>query len=156
MYRAINIICENRSLFIKTVREKQANPTTTLIAMVDGINCETKIDLLTEFSKALQFPEYFGCNWDAFDECVNDLSWINKKKIIIVLLDAQLLLRNQENDYKIFLETLHDINESLIKKEVIIFHHVDLGQEDILEKRLEKIKCTHARVDIKDYFSRLS
>lgn len=25
------------------------------------------------FAKAFQFPEYYGRNWDAFDECIRDI-----------------------------------------------------------------------------------
>jgi len=32
--------------------------------------------LYNEFGAALQFPYYFGENWNAFDECIKDLSWL--------------------------------------------------------------------------------
>jgi len=35
-----------------------------------------KADFLRAASKALQFPAYFGSNWDAFEECITDLSWL--------------------------------------------------------------------------------
>ena len=40
---------------------------------VDGRNCETKSSLFSEFAGRLNFPDYFGRNWDAFDECMQDL-----------------------------------------------------------------------------------
>ncbi len=36
-----------------------------------------KEDFLRAASKALQFPSYFGSNWDAFEECITDLSWLD-------------------------------------------------------------------------------
>ncbi len=35
-----------------------------------------KEDFLRAASKALQFPAYFGSNWDAFEECITDLCWL--------------------------------------------------------------------------------
>lgn len=50
-----------------------------LSQIVDG-----KIDLLNKIKTILNFPEYFGYNWDALDECLNDFHWIKEKKIILV------------------------------------------------------------------------
>jgi len=36
----------------------------------------TQQDLFNEFGAALQFGDYFGENWNAFNECINDLDWI--------------------------------------------------------------------------------
>ncbi len=32
----------------------------------------TRADLFAELSEALSLPEYFGNNWDAFEECLGD------------------------------------------------------------------------------------
>ncbi|WP_016701349.1 barstar family protein [Actinoalloteichus spitiensis] len=40
---------------------------------VDGRHCATRAQLFDEWSRALGFPDYFGRNWDAFDECLSDL-----------------------------------------------------------------------------------
>jgi hypothetical protein len=42
------------------------------------------------FKGALQFPDYFGNNWDAFDECISDLSWLNAESFLIAHRDIPL------------------------------------------------------------------
>jgi hypothetical protein len=41
---------------------------------------------------ALQFPPYFGENWNALDECLTDLDWLPADAYVLVILDAVLLL----------------------------------------------------------------
>lgn len=42
-----------------------------------------KNELFNELRKKLIFPDYFGNNWDALNDCMNSLDWINEKKIVI-------------------------------------------------------------------------
>jgi RNAse (barnase) inhibitor barstar len=35
-----------------------------------------KQQFLAEVGQAFAFPDYYGRNWDAFEEMINDLSWI--------------------------------------------------------------------------------
>lgn len=40
--------------------------------------------LLEAVGKSLNFPDYYGKNWDAFWDCVCDLSWINQRTVVLV------------------------------------------------------------------------
>jgi Barstar (barnase inhibitor) len=57
---------------------------------VDGAPIRDKAAFLATFAAALHFPSYFGHNWDAFEECLNDLSWEDKPeaKGILIIFDA--------------------------------------------------------------------
>ncbi|HEY3340461.1 MAG TPA: barstar family protein [Anaerolineae bacterium] len=57
---------------------------------VDGAPIGDKAAFLAAFAAALHFPAYFGHNWDAFEECLNDLSWEDKPeaKGLAILIDA--------------------------------------------------------------------
>lgn len=47
------------------------------LATIDGASISTKRGLFEALQAALQFPDYFGFNWDAVNECLRDLnSWI--------------------------------------------------------------------------------
>ena len=46
-------------------------PEDTLEIDVDGI--ETPQELHHLLFKAFRFPDYYGNNWDAFDECISDV-----------------------------------------------------------------------------------
>jgi RNAse (barnase) inhibitor barstar len=41
---------------------------------IDGRDIRTKNQFLEQASLALRFPEYFGNNWDAFADCLTDMS----------------------------------------------------------------------------------
>lgn len=38
---------------------------------------------LSALASALQFPDYFGGNWDAVDECLNDFGVDNKDETVL-------------------------------------------------------------------------
>ena len=43
----------------------------------------TKEALLDELYRRLRFPDYFGDNWDALEECIRDLSWLPAGPVVI-------------------------------------------------------------------------
>jgi hypothetical protein len=43
---------------------------------IDGRFVNDKQTFLQTAGQALAFPDYYGQNWDAFDEMIRDLSWI--------------------------------------------------------------------------------
>lgn len=42
---------------------------------LDARACSDKDDLLSALGFVLNFPDYYGVNWDALEECLFDLSW---------------------------------------------------------------------------------
>jgi hypothetical protein len=50
----------------------------------------TDKELFSVISSAMQFPDYFGNNWDALDECLGDMEWLPSDGYLLVLRDAAI------------------------------------------------------------------
>ena len=73
---------------------------------IDASKMRTLNGVFAEFAVALKFPDYFGFNGAAFDECLNDLSWLNPNGICIVILVAEQLLADESNEIGWLLQLL--------------------------------------------------
>jgi hypothetical protein len=60
----------------------------------------------------LEFPDYFGHNWDALEECLADLDWLPAKGYVLLFTDAELILPDDEEEFATFLEVLNDAGEA--------------------------------------------
>jgi len=58
-------------------------PSDAKVAHIFG-SASTKLELLDAIAAALNFPGYFGRNWDAFWDCICDLSWLDAHTIAMV------------------------------------------------------------------------
>jgi hypothetical protein len=45
------------------------------VARIDLAGVRDKATLLQVVARALEFPSWFGANWDALEDCLTDLSW---------------------------------------------------------------------------------
>jgi len=77
-----------------------------------GGKCRTSAGLFAEFARACDFPDYFGHNWDALEECLADLEWLPAKGYVLLLTDAEQVLPDDEEDYATFLEVMSDAGEA--------------------------------------------
>lgn len=51
---------------------------------INGKMVDDKSTFLDAVAQALAFPSYYGRNWDAFEEMINDLSWISAPGYLIL------------------------------------------------------------------------
>ncbi len=79
--------------------------------VLQGKKCGTPAGLFDEFARVLSFPDYFGHNWDALEECLMDLEWLPAKGYVLVLTDAEHVLPSDEEEYETLLEILSDTGE---------------------------------------------
>ncbi|RIK33770.1 MAG: barnase inhibitor [Chloroflexi bacterium] len=73
---------------------------------LDGAKVRDKKSFLAKAARALNFPAYFGHNWDAFEECVNDLSWAPASGYILLFQAPERLVKNARADWEIAVEIL--------------------------------------------------
>ena len=65
------------------------------VCYVRGKLCDTLDNFFREVSAALRFPDYFGWNWAAFDECLSDLEWLSFSEILIIIQDFDYIFKNE-------------------------------------------------------------
>ena len=65
--------------FVQAVAERYADQFSSALARlgfsVKTMRCGAGDDLHAELAKVLNFPDYYGKNWDAFDECVAEVTF---------------------------------------------------------------------------------
>jgi RNAse (barnase) inhibitor barstar len=61
-----------------------------------GTHSQTSADFFREAEVRLQFPNYFGHNWDAFNDCINDLEWLPTEHYVFGISQSDLLLAKDE------------------------------------------------------------
>lgn len=65
------------------------------VALLRGERCQTYEGFFSECAAAFQFPSYFGNNWNAWDECINDLDWLEFTSLAIVIDRFELLFSKE-------------------------------------------------------------
>jgi hypothetical protein len=83
-------------------------PSPVAIRFIRGHRCDTVDRLYQEWAAALQFPWYFGWNWDAFDECIRDLEWLPADAWILVITNIVDLLADDHGGRRTCLDVLVD------------------------------------------------
>jgi hypothetical protein len=70
-----------------------------VVRFLRGAKMTEVAGVFDQFSAALQFPYYFGENWAAFSECIQDLSWLPASHYVIVVLDAVDVLKEADEEF---------------------------------------------------------
>jgi len=93
---------------------------TGLLYELDGRLCRTRERLFAHCAERLQFPDYFGGNWDAFEECLGDFfdRYSSDGSECVVRIDhaAELLAEEAEADLITFIEIVRSAAEQALTR----------------------------------------
>lgn len=78
------------------------------VARIDVERIANHEAFLAEVARVLNFPEYYGQNWDAFEECIRDLSWLPARGYLLVLAGYDRLARSDPANWAIGLDVLQE------------------------------------------------
>jgi hypothetical protein len=79
------------------------------IFKLDLAKARGKSGLLDLFAKTLKFPRHFGKNWDALNDCLCDLSWLDGKGWGLILLRADIFAEADEAAFHTALDVLDGV-----------------------------------------------
>ena len=75
---------------------------------IEGKNIARKEQLLIHVATALHFPKDFGHNWDALEECLTDLEWVDADGYVIYYDHIDPLLEKHPDQFETLIEILRD------------------------------------------------
>ncbi len=78
------------------------------VASIDLRGCEDSEMVLAQLADTLQFPDWFGQNWDALADCLNDLSWWPSAGYVLVLEHASEWREIDRAGFDALLEILNE------------------------------------------------
>ncbi len=65
-----------------------------------------KSELLDAIAAALEFPDWFGGNWDALEDCLTDLDWRGGAGHVLVFEAAEAFRVDYGDDWRMLVEVL--------------------------------------------------
>jgi RNAse (barnase) inhibitor barstar len=83
-----------------------------IVRRIDLGTAREKDAMLQAIARALEFPDWFGHNWDGLSDCLADLGWLGESTGYVLLFEqAQGLRLASQDDYDTLIEILDEASE---------------------------------------------
>ncbi|RTL40991.1 MAG: hypothetical protein EKK49_02460 [Rhodocyclaceae bacterium] len=79
---------------------------------LDLTHTTDKKGFLTAIGEALDFPDWYGHNWDALADCLNDMSWMEADGYVLVLDHADAFAAANPADFGTALTILQEASDA--------------------------------------------
>jgi RNAse (barnase) inhibitor barstar len=76
-----------------------------------GAAIRSQEDLFRELARVLEFPDYFGHNWDAVSDCLSDLD--TEQPVVLLMHNGTALWSRMADDMATLVEIWIDVSASL-------------------------------------------
>jgi RNAse (barnase) inhibitor barstar len=74
--------------------------------LVDGSRVHGKLEMIDAIADALSFPDSFGRNLDALNDCLTDLSWLPEGEHVLIWSAPHVLHTADPYTYQVILDVL--------------------------------------------------
>ncbi|MES2354907.1 MAG: barstar family protein [Pseudomonadota bacterium] len=78
---------------------------------IEGQKLTKKEQFLNHAALAMHFPEYFGDNWDALEDCLTDLSWIDANNYLVAYDHTDIFAEHAPQHFDTVLEIFKESAE---------------------------------------------
>lgn len=124
-------------IILNTISDKHSTEK-TLVVIIDGEHIDTLEKFYASIASQLKFPANFGNNFDAFDEMMNDLDWLEENYIYFIFRNYDLFLVEENDEAREILLTILDDASSEWKRIdsegkilKILIEPSELGEDDL-------------------------
>lgn len=101
---------------------------------VDLAEVRSKQELLDAIARELAFPEWFGANWDALEDCLTDLAWCVASGYVLIFDNAGGFAAAEPEEFETALEVCDGAAEYWYDEDVpfwVLVGDADFSQFDI-------------------------
>ena len=102
-----------------------------LVQRVDLAQVRNKNEMLDAIGKALGFPEWFGHNWDALNDCLLDMGWRPAEGYVTLLDHCDGIHGRAEADFVSLMQTFQSAAEEWREDGVPFWCLVDMHADGI-------------------------
>ena len=92
---------------------------------IDFTDVKNFLEMHFVIKEALDFPDYYGCNWDAFWDCITD--FIDSRGLDLEIIGLDKIYSEFKEDIDIFIKILkrlkHIYNDEYVDVVKIVIHH---------------------------------
>jgi RNAse (barnase) inhibitor barstar len=120
-------MCRNKLPFVFSETVTSYDDAQTFVTRIPP-SIQDKDALLNVLAKELQFPRYFGRNWDALRECLCDLSWVSQHRVVLLHQDLPNLSSSDTANYIDLLQISVQDWKSDGAHELVVVFPVELQQ----------------------------
>lgn len=92
---------------------------------VDLAGVRTKDALLATLAERLEFPEWFGANWDALNDVLAERAWEQSTGVVLALEHCGELAHADPEAFETALEVLDSVAESCYDEDIPFWVFVD-------------------------------
>jgi RNAse (barnase) inhibitor barstar len=103
------------------------------IFRVDLAEAGGKDGLFDRLATALEFPDWFGRNWDALADCLGDLSWLPAEGYLILFEHCDGFRASHGGDFATALQVLASACEAWCEEGVPFWVLVDMHADGIAD-----------------------